>query len=85
MAITTWRPTNTRESKEGVGGTIITPRDTLAQFAVIDSTTAVWCGGYSLPYFHPGHLISSDKAPNKKEEHLHPKTSNQFILVDHRA
>ena len=38
--------THKHQGEQGrVGGTIITPWETLAQFAVIDSTTAVWCGG----------------------------------------
>ena len=71
--------THKHRGEQGVGGTIITPQETLAQFAVIDSTTAVWCGGYSLPIFHrttmvqvPGHPINSDKKPNK-DITLHPK------------
>ena len=61
------RPTNTGESKEGAGGTIITPQDTLAQFAVIDSTTAVWA------------ILSAVIRHMIRASHCILKTFNQFI------
>ena len=66
--------THKHQGEQGVGRTIITPRDTLAQFAVIDSTTAVslvWWIQSPLFSPRPSYQQCSDKSPNKKDITLH--------------
>ena len=82
MATTQHEETHKHRGEQGVGGTIITPRGTLAQFADIASTTAVWA------------ILSAVIRHMIRASHCILKSFNQFIgtldsttliLVDHDA